>query len=469
MPCAKSPAECFLYSRQFYHLIFDVHGNCCHSNSLFQQSFQYSSLGNEEQNKFACGINNCLEKSTAVVSVETTLRSRDGNFVHIQWELSAIKNEDGDIEGVQAVGINKPCAVNRSADNIRKSIEEDFNRLINSLQFGVTVRDANGKALFCNERALDFTGWTQKEFLKTTSPGNKLFFINEDGSTMLKDQHPTRVVMKTKTAVQDVVLGIYREKKKDCKWALMSAKPVLNEQGQLQNVVTTFIDITERKKLEKKLLDGEIDKQKMIAKAGIAGQEKERRQISQELHDNINQLLTTTLLYLNSAKETDSENTGEMIALSSKFVGSAINEIRKLSKTLTPPTLGELGLVGSVKDLCESIRSTQAFTIRFYHKDFNEGAFDEDAKLTFYRIIQEQIKNIISHAEASSILIKLISKANKVTLVIADNGKGFEFLKIKRGLGLNNIINRAELFNGKAEISSAPGKGCSIRVTIPAE
>lgn len=468
IPCAKSLAEYFCHSGQFYHLIFDLQGNCYYSNSLFQQNFEYCSLSKDEQNKFVRGVNNCLERSTTVVPVETILRSLDNNLVSVQWELSAIKNDDDDIESIQAVGINKPCVVSRSADNIKKSIEEDFNRLINSLQFGVTVRDASGKALFCNERALDFTGWTQKEFLKTTSPGNKLFFVNEDGSTMLKDQHPTRVVMKTKEPVDDVVLGIYRQKKEECKWALMSAKPVLGKDGQLQHVVTTFIDITERKKLEKKLMDGQIDKQKIIARASIAGQEKERRQISKELHDNINQLLTTTLLYLNTAKGA-SQNTGEMIALSSKFVGSAINEIRKLSKTLTPPTLGELGLVGSVKDLCESIRSTQAFAVRFYHRDFDEDAFDEDAKLTFYRIIQEQIKNIISHSEASSILIKLISKANKATLVIADNGKGFDFLKTKRGLGLNNIINRAELFNGKTEISSAPGKGCSISVTIPAE
>ncbi|HEY1870641.1 MAG TPA: PAS domain-containing protein, partial [Chitinophagaceae bacterium] len=217
IPCAKNLAEYFCHSRQFYHLIFDVHGNCCHSNSLFRQNFRYSSLENEEQNKFVWGINNCLDKSTTVVCVETTLRSLEGNFESVQWELSAIKNEEEEVEGVQAVGIVKPCVVSRSADNIKKEIEEDFNRLINSLQFGVTVRDASGKALFCNERALDFTGWTQTEFLKTTSPGNKLFFVNEDGSTMLKDQHPTRVVMKTKEPVQDVVLGIYRQKKKECK------------------------------------------------------------------------------------------------------------------------------------------------------------------------------------------------------------------------------------------------------------
>ena len=84
-----------------------------------------------------------------------------------------------------------------------------------------------------------------------------------------------------------------------------------------------------------------------------------------------------------------------------------------------------------------------------------------------FRIIQEQIKNIIKYAEASVILIRLITNENQAMLVISDNGKGFDLLKTKRGLGLNNIMNRPELFNGKAEIRTAPGRGCTIIVTIP--
>ena len=109
IPCAKSLTEYFRYSRQFYHLIFDVHGNCSYGNFLFQQNFQYASLSNEEQNKFVWGINNCLEKSTTVVTVETTLRSRQGNFVSVQWELSPIKNEDEDGRNFASRGVHFKC------------------------------------------------------------------------------------------------------------------------------------------------------------------------------------------------------------------------------------------------------------------------------------------------------------------------------------------------------------------------
>ena len=134
---------------------------------------------------------------------------------------------------------------------------------------------------------------------------------------------------------------------------------------------------------------------------------------------------------------------------------------------MTPPSLGERNVIESVQDLCDSIKTTQVFAIRFYHKDFNEEFLAEDIRLMLFRIIQEQIKNIIKYAEASVILIRLITDEGQAMLVISDNGKGFDLLKTKRGLGLNNIMNRPELFNGKAEIRTAPGQGCTIIVAIP--
>jgi signal transduction histidine kinase len=120
-----------------------------------------------------------------------------------------------------------------------------------------------------------------------------------------------------------------------------------------------------------------------------------------------------------------------------------------------------------VKDLCESIKTTQAFGIRFYHKYFEEEKLDEDVKLMVFRIIQEQINNIIKHAEATAILIRLQMDAEHLSLTIADNGQGFNPTTTKKGLGLDNMANRAEVFNGKFELKSEPWKGCSIVVTVP--
>jgi signal transduction histidine kinase len=86
--------------------------------------------------------------------------------------------------------------------------------------------------------------------------------------------------------------------------------------------------------------------------------------------------------------------------------------------------------------------------------------------LTIYRIVQEQMNNILKHAEASLITITLKENKKKLILTIFDNGKGFDAQTRRRGIGLNNIINRADVFNGNVDIQSAPGQGCMVRVVF---
>jgi signal transduction histidine kinase len=91
----------------------------------------------------------------------------------------------------------------------------------------------------------------------------------------------------------------------------------------------------------------------------------------------------------------------------------------------------------------------------------------DNQKLMLFRIIQEQLNNIVKHAGAT--LVKIVLKNNKppLTLEIVDNGKGFDVKKIRRGLGLTNIRNRVELFGGKMDIVTSEGKGCTVKITVP--
>lgn len=224
---------------------------------------------------------------------------------------------------------------------------------------------------------------------------------------------------------------------------------------------------TTERNLSQELVEQEVHKQKQITQATIDGQEKERQQIGKELHDNINQHLTTTRLYLEVAKEKASGELKEMIELSHKNLVSIINEIRNLSQSLVPPTLGDLGLVESIQDLCDSLKRVHTFKIDFIYRYFNEQLLPDNLKLMLFRITQEQVNNIIRHAEADKMQIWLQLDAEHITLTIIDNGKGFNPATTKKGQGFNNIANRTALFNGKAEIEAMPGKGCSLTVVIP--
>ena len=358
-------------------------------------------------------------------------------------------------------------SLRKQAEDALRESEARFRHLISDLKCGVIMRDPMGKALLCNKKVLDFTGLTEEEFLATTLETNGIKFIKEDNSELPYEEHPSILAGKTKKPVRDVVLGAFQKKKQQLAWLLVNVDPILDKNGELLHIITTFIDITERKKLEQQLIQEGINKQKIFIKATIEGQEKERKEIGKELHDNIGQHLTTTKLYLDIAREQADEATLELVSLATKGISDIINEVRKLSRSITPPTLGDLGLVESIKDICESLKASQAFLIRFYHNNFEEDQLPENMKLILFRIIQEQLNNIIRHSGATTILIRLITGEGQLMLVISDNGKGFDPSVNKKGLGIKNIINRAELFNGKVELNTAPEEGCTMIITVP--
>ncbi len=223
----------------------------------------------------------------------------------------------------------------------------------------------------------------------------------------------------------------------------------------------------EQRRLMQQLIDQEIQKQKLLTQATIDGQEKERLEIGKELHDNISQHLTMTRLYLEVVREKAPPEILEMVTNAHKNLSEIVNEIRRLSQSLVPPTLGDLGLIISVGDLCDTLRRTQGYQAEFHHRYFSEDELADNLKLMLFRIIQEQVNNIIRHAEATQVTIKLQADAEQLFLSVADNGKGFDANQDPRGLGLINIINRAGLFNGKVDIQTAPGEGCVLTVTVP--
>lgn len=357
-------------------------------------------------------------------------------------------------------------SLRKQAEDAVKESEERFRNLIRDLQLGVVLQDRDARMIHCNRAALDLLGLTEDQLLGRTSFDPSWNVIHEDGKSFPGVQHPVPIAISTRRPVHNVVMGIYRPTQKDRVWLLVNAVPILNEKKEVIHVISSFADITLRKKLEKQVIEQEIGKQKYITQAIIDAQEKERREIGKELHDNFGQQLTTLKLYLDLAADQTSGKTSAIIDQSRKHVMALINEIRMLSRSLVPPTLGDLGLVDSVRELTESITRVQPFEIDFDHAAFSETGLAENVKLMIFRIIQEQLNNIIKYASASRVAIQLSNHDGRLQLKIADDGKGFHPEQIKKGVGFNSIANRAGLFNGEVEIYSLPGKGCSVNVVI---
>jgi PAS domain S-box-containing protein len=353
-------------------------------------------------------------------------------------------------------------------DKLRES-EQRFRHLVSNLQTGVVLQDAKGKIILSNRTSCELLGLSEEQMLGLTAFDPRWNAIYENGSYCPPDMHPSVIALRTKQVVKDIVMGVYRPDTNDRVWLLVSAEPALDDNNDIIHVICSFADITEQRRLSQELIYQEIQKQKLLTQATIDGQEKERKEIGKELHDNISQHLTTTRLYLEVAKEKVVEGeVKEMIYHAHKELTDIINEIRKLSQSLVPPTLGDIGLVESVQDVCDSLKRTHTIAVDFHHRSFTEETIPDNMKLMLFRIIQEQINNIIRHAAASTIHIRLQSDAESLGLVITDNGKGFDPSdNDKKGLGLTNIINRVDLFNGRMDLQSAPGKGCTVLVDVP--
>jgi PAS domain S-box-containing protein len=260
----------------------------------------------------------------------------------------------------------------------------------------------------------------------------------------------------------------YRFRRKDDSYANVLDKGymIFNNKGKPVRIVGAMRDITERKKLEKELMLKERTRQFQVAQAAVFAQEKERAEIGKELHDNIGQLLTTTKLYLEMLKNKQSDP-DELIDRGTKHINTIITEVRNLSRSLVPTSINDLGLVESLNDLVDSFRALGSFELRFFATNTIEERMNANVKLTIYRILQEQMNNIVRHSGATKVTVELFQEESKVYLFIADDGKGFDLKTVKKGQGLINIKSRAELQDGSVEILTNPGHGCKLVIQIP--
>ena len=273
------------------------------------------------------------------------------------------------------------------------------------------------------------------------------------------------VILRIVNAKDENIFDVeYRFKRENGDYAYIYDRGYIlrNKDGKAYRMIGAAQDVTEKKRLEEELLN----QQKAITQATISTQEKERTEISKELHDNVNQVLTTTKLYLDLAIA-NPELKDELIAKSSKNIISVITEIRKLSQSLMIPSLEDLGLLDSIEDLVESINATKKIHAVFVHEKIDESVLSENQKLTLFRIAQEALNNIIRHANATRTTIELSNNKNRVQLIIKDNGQGFDAFSTKKGAGLNNIRNRVYLLSGHLTINTHPGKGCTLVVELP--
>jgi PAS domain S-box-containing protein len=205
-----------------------------------------------------------------------------------------------------------------------------------------------------------------------------------------------------------------------------------------------------------------------IAETIVQVREQERTYIGHELHDNVNQIMISARLHLDALKPKTSEE--QLIkSKTSELILTAIEEIRRLSRKLAATQLKDTGLLSSIAQLLNDLRSTGRFNIKFTSSiDIDTEYFlCEEKKVALFRILQEEMNNIIRHSQAKNIRVNIMQNNSGIIVYTFDDGIGFDLLTVPKGMGLANIHSRAMQFDGMVDIVTAPGKGCSVTVLMP--
>ena len=168
----------------------------------------------------------------------------------------------------------------------------------------------------------------------------------------------------------------------------------------------------------------EQEQQKILLNASIKLQEEERQRLAADLHDDAGPLLATARLYLNENLVNQDQATQlQAIFQTRQIIDDTIQLIRNISHSLMPPTLKNFGLESAINDLFQKISGSGSINASSRFHEYKDRLKSEK-ELTIFRIVQEQLNNILNHAEASSIKIHLSRQAENIVLVMADNGKG---------------------------------------------
>ena len=241
---------------------------------------------------------------------------------------------------------------------------------------------------------------------------------------------------------------------------------IYDENNKAPRMIGATRDITEKILLQNKLIEERLTRQRKLTAAVFTAQEKERADIGKELHDNLGQILAVTKMYMQMAAK--SEKNREMyIDKSCDFIEDVIGKVRRIAKNLIIPGVHIIGLFDNIKNLLKDLILIHPIKIEFHADGINEKEINENLQLIIFRIVQEQLNNILKHADAKHAVINLSRQENEIILLISDNGKGCNILKQTNGVGIINIKSRAELYHGRVAIVSQPGKGYELKVVLP--
>jgi two-component system sensor histidine kinase UhpB len=232
----------------------------------------------------------------------------------------------------------------------------------------------------------------------------------------------------------------------------------VGETAEVERIELAFLRMMRRLEAERR----------RAGSAALQAQEQERARVARDLHDEVNQSLTGLLLRLEAAREAAPPALEAELAETKALANQAMRELLSLARQLRPTALDDLGLVAAIAGQVEQLARGEIDASITTDGDFSE--LGDDAQLVVYRVAQEALSNAARHSGAGRVEVRLRRlEAGGVELTVADDGRGFAFDESEGGLGIAGMRERALLIGGELTIESRPGRGTTVRLTVPGE
>jgi PAS domain S-box-containing protein len=403
------------------------------------------------QKKLLDGITNDSSKNK--FEEQYRLLTGEGDYIYVSDKGYVVRDADGN--AVRLIGALRDITEQKKAEEQLRVSEEKYRTFFNSIPASIFIwRLRDFQIMEINDVAASTYGYTNDEMLQLTT------------LDLRPPQDYQRIKAFVDEALADVAFSssrVWRHISKTGEELFMQISSTRIDYKGEPSIMAISIDVSEKIKLEKKLQEEREKMEQEITRAVISAQEKEREEIGRELHDNVNQILASSRLYLGLIKSNGTQHQ-PFLEESDLLIDSAIREIRQLSHTLIPPAMTNASLEKSIHSLITIVEDGSNIRVEKKLENIDSPTMSEQLKLTIYRILQEQMNNIIKYAKASIVSISLRQTNGVVVFTIKDNGIGFDPDKKTDGVGLLNIRTRASLVNGTVQIISSPGKGCEMNV-----
>jgi len=325
-----------------------------------------------------------------------------------------------------------------------KNAKKEKGLILNNLAEHVTFQNTEMKILWANRSAAKSAGLSIDEIIDRNC--YEVWF----GKDAVCDDCPVKKCMDTGKEEWSEIIT-----KNNRNWEI-HGNPVFDDEGNVIGAVEVTLDVTERNRAKKRV--------EALTVELINSQEEERQRISKDLHDSISQTLMAAKLNL-SEYEKQKDKDYSLLRKGIDLVDSSGKELREIYMNLYPSMLNDLGLESAIRWYSDNYLVTGGIVFSMTFESTEE--IPDFQKVHFYRIIQECFSNALKYSQASKVTLDFIfNNSENFFVKISDNGKGLRdnIYKKNRGLGISNIMKRAELINSTVIIDTSPNEGFSVNL-----